>query len=72
MFQLQGKLFELELKHQHSDGSWGEMEAVPEDPADLDPERDWGNGGQIFACKACGEQVRVSHPADEPYSGATA
>jgi hypothetical protein len=71
MFQVQGRLLELELQHRHSDGSWAEMEAVDHDPAASDPEREWANG-QLFVCKACGEGVRVSHAADEPYSGATA
>ena len=71
MFQVQGRLLELELQHRHSDGSWGDMEATPDDPANHDPERHWDEG-QLFVCKACGEQVRVSHAADEPYSGASA
>lgn len=72
MFQVQGKLFELELQHRHSDGTWGEMEAAADhDPASHDPERDWSNG-RLFVCKACGEEIRVSHAADEPYNGATA
>jgi hypothetical protein len=71
MFQVQGRLLELQLQHRHSDGSWGEMEAAHNDPASNDPERAWDNG-EIYICKACGDQVRVSHAADEPYSGATA
>jgi hypothetical protein len=71
MFQVQGRLLELELQHRHSDDSWAEGRAVDHDPAASDPEREWANG-QLFVCKACGEGVRVSHAADEPYSGATA
>ena len=76
MFQLPGRVLELEFQHRHSDGTWAEMEAVPEeavpeDPAELDPERDWANG-QLFVCKACGEQIRVAHAGDEPIAEATA
>lgn len=71
MFQVSGKLLELELQHRHADGSWGEMQPAEHDSAAHDPEREWANG-QLFVCKACGEEVRVSHHADEPYSGATA
>ena len=70
MFQMQGRVLELQLQHRHSDGTWSEMEAEEhDDPAASDPERDWANG-EIFVCKACGEGVRVSHAADEPYPGA--
>ena len=71
MFQLPGRVLELEVHHRHADGTWGEMESVPDDPASHDPERSWDDG-QLFVCKACGEQVRVSHPGDEPYTVATA
>ncbi len=70
MFQVQGRLLELQLQHRHSDGSWGEMERSHHDPADHDPERDWANG-QLFVCKACGEEVVVSHPLDQPGDGDT-
>lgn len=70
MFQVSGKLLELELQHRHADGSWSQLEAAGHDPASGDPERDWLNG-QLFVCKNCGEEVRISHRADEPYSGAS-
>lgn len=70
MFQLQGRVLELQLQHRHADGSWAEMQAADHDPASSDPEREWANG-QIFVCKACGEEVRVSHAADEPFPGAS-
>jgi len=70
MFQVSGKLLELELQHRHADGSWGQMQAADHDPASRDPEREWVNG-QLFVCKQCGEEVRVSHHADEPYAGSS-
>jgi hypothetical protein len=69
MFQVQGRILELQLQHRHSDGSWADMEAAEHDSASGDPEREWANG-EIFICKACGEEVQVSHAADQPYSGA--
>ena len=57
MFQLQGRVLELQLQHRHADGSWAEMEAADHDRASSDPER--------------GEGVRVSHAADEPFPGAS-
>lgn len=71
MFQVQGRLYELQLQHRHSNGTWSDMELMPDDPANHDPERGWEEG-QLYLCKACGEQVRVSHSADEPYSSSGA
>jgi hypothetical protein len=71
MFQVQGHLYQVQLQHRHTDGSWGDMEAMPDDPANHDPERGWEEG-QLFLCKACGDQVRVSHAGDEPFTEATA
>ena len=49
MFQLQGRVLELQLQHRHSDGSWAEMEAADHDPASSDPEREWANGDCLEA-----------------------
>ena len=48
------------VSHRHADGSWGEMTEVRphHDPADHDPERDWGRG-RIFHCQGCDESVSV-------------
>jgi hypothetical protein len=65
--QLSNALFRVE--HQHSDGSWGEME--PQDPHDPeDPERGWQKG-HIYICRACNETVRISAelPEGEAASG---
>ena len=34
MFQIQGRILELQLQHRHSDGTWAEMEAEEHDPAE--------------------------------------
>ena len=58
----------LRLEHRHADGSWGELERRPShhDPADHDPEREWGNR-TIYQCKTCYEEVAVS-TVDDPES----
>jgi hypothetical protein len=58
---------QLQLEHRHSDGSWSELELVPHDTAERDPERSWLSG-LLFRCRSCDEQVRVSggHSRDEP------
>lgn len=72
MFQVSGRLAELQLQHRHSDGTWSEFEAAAHDPASIDPERHWAHG-EIFVCKACGEEVRVSHGTEpESSTGDTA
>jgi hypothetical protein len=60
-----GRISELTLglEHRHSDGSWGSLERSHHDPAELDPEREWATG-EIYICKACGEQIRVRHLED--------
>jgi hypothetical protein len=63
MFQLPSRIAELTLEHRHNDGTWGALEPVHHDPADHDPERDWGRA-ELFVCKSCEEQVRVSHSGD--------
>lgn len=66
MFQLNATAQLLNLEHRHSDGSWSPLEPrpSPHDPAELDPERDWANG-QIYVCKSCNEEVRITSRADE-------
>ena len=49
---------QLHIQHQHSDGSWQDLEARPHSSADSDPERDWAEG-TIYVCKRCDEMVRV-------------
>jgi len=49
---------QLHIQHQHSDGSWEDLEPRPQSSADHDPEREWANG-TIYACKRCDELVRV-------------
>jgi hypothetical protein len=72
MFQLgqlagRGPVFE----HRHSDGSWNPLEPVRghHDPAEHDPERQWEHG-QIFRCKVCEEEIRVSLDPSELHEGA--
>ncbi len=57
--------FELRVRHQHDDGSWGtlEPEARPHDAAAHDPEREWPNG-TIYKCTSCDERVVVSNVVD--------
>jgi len=56
------------VEHQHSDGSWGELEL--QDPhAPEDPERGWGKG-HIYVCRSCKETVRISAEATEDEAGA--
>lgn len=59
--------FDLQLRHRHSDGSWAELEAVPShhDPAQHDPERDWGRA-QLFKCQTCDELLTISRGEMEP------
>ena len=56
---------QLHIQHQHSDGSWQDLEARPQSSADNDPEREWANG-MTYACTKCDELVRVAvRPEDE-------
>ena len=63
-----GRISELSLRiqHRHTDGTWGDLEPSDEhhDPAEHDPEQEWGTG-TLYLCKACGEGVVVS-TADDP------
>jgi hypothetical protein len=58
----------LRLEHRHSDGSWSDFERSHHDPAEHDPERAWSRG-EIYVCKTCNEQVRVSALDDETAIG---
>ena len=58
----------LRLEHRHLDGSWNELEQSHHDPSEHDPERSWAKG-DIYVCKNCDEQVRVSVPDDETAIG---
>jgi hypothetical protein len=63
----QGRMAELllQLKHRHSDGSWGTLERrPPHDPAELDPEIGWADG-TLYACRVCDEQVVVRSPVGD-------
>jgi hypothetical protein len=66
MFQLNSSAMLLRLEHRHSDGSWSSLEPRPShhDAAEHDPERAWASG-QIYACKTCDEQVRVTEAPSE-------
>lgn len=55
---------QLHIQHQHSDGSWEDLEPRPHSPADLDPEREWADG-MIYACTKCDEPVRVAYRAED-------
>jgi hypothetical protein len=56
---------QLHIQHQHSDGSWEDLEPRPHSPADTDQERAWANG-MTYACTKCDELVRVAvRPEDE-------
>lgn len=52
--------FDLQLRHRHGDGTWADMEAVPEHqhPAQHDPERDWSRW-RLFRCRTCEETLSV-------------
>jgi hypothetical protein len=58
----------LHLEHRHSDGSWSELERTHHDPADHDQERAWANG-EVYRCKTCDEQVRISTVDQKPIIG---
>ena len=70
MFQVSGRLAELQIQHRHNDGVWSPLRPAHQDPADHDPERDWANG-KVFVCEACGEEVRVMQPPAAPSEGDT-
>ena len=55
---------QLHIQHQHSDGSWQDLEARPHSPADTDQEREWANG-MTYACTKCDEQVRIAYREDD-------
>jgi hypothetical protein len=55
---------QLHIQHQHSDGSWADLEARPSSAADRDPERDWADG-MIYACTRCDELVRVAYSEED-------
>jgi len=53
----------LKLFHQHGSG-WGELRPKEaHDPADLDPERLYGEHARIFRCDRCDEDVLVTTEA---------
>ena len=57
----------LRLFHQHG-AEWGELQPKEaHDPAQRDPERDWGTHGRLFVCTTCDEEVMVQ--AGDPRSG---
>jgi len=60
---------DLRLMHQHTDGSWSEMEERREHhgSAEHDPERRWGIG-RLFVCRTCPEELVVTagHEDREP------
>ncbi|HET8784345.1 MAG TPA: hypothetical protein VFM38_01830 [Candidatus Limnocylindrales bacterium] len=72
MFQYGLVAGSLNIKHQHSDGSWADMEARDaHDPADSDEERDWQRG-HVYVCTRCDETIAVAPPegeADAPSAG---
>ena len=53
----------LQIKHQHEDGSWAEMEPHDaHDAARFDEERDWQRG-HVYVCSQCQQAIAVSPPA---------
>jgi len=62
----QPQLFDTQplVEHLHADGSSSpmEIEPVPDDPADHDPERTWA-AGRIYVCQRCAERIRVTMPS---------
>lgn len=60
---------QLTVRHRHGDGSWGSMESVGRahhDPAQHDPERDWGKG-RLFRCTGCDEEIVVDAGPERPF-----
>jgi hypothetical protein len=53
------------VEHQHSDGSWAEMEEVQPAPdsAEHDPERFWSLR-RIYRCASCNEVVALTPGED--------
>ena len=64
-----GRISELSLRiqHRHTDGTWGDLEPSDEhhDPAEHDPEQEWGTG-TLYLCKACGEGSWSARPTIRP------
>ena len=60
-------VFEVYYKvsHRHKDGSWGEMEGVPQQAPAHDQERLWGLG-RLFRCTSCDEGVTLVPSGSEP------
>ena len=62
----------LNIKHQHADGSWADMESRDaHDAAEFDEERDWQRG-HVYVCSVCDETIAVAPPdreADAPKAG---
>jgi hypothetical protein len=54
------------VEHLHADGTSSpmEIEPVPDDAAEHDPERTWA-GGRIYRCTRCDERVKVTFPPVE-------
>jgi hypothetical protein len=61
MFQVQGRMAEMQIQHRHNDGAWSPLQPAHHDPAAHDPERDWVNGA-VSVCTSCGEEVRIMQP----------
>ena len=55
---------QLHIQHQHSDGSWQDLEARPSSASDVDPERAWADG-MIYTCTKCDELVRVAYREED-------
>ncbi|MFL5727195.1 MAG: hypothetical protein ACJ765_04290 [Chloroflexota bacterium] len=57
---------EYRVRHEHADGSWGDMvEEPPHDAAAHDPERRW-SAGRIFRCSSCGAIVTLTPGEQTP------
>lgn len=54
------EMLELQMRHRHSDGGWGEMveQRRHYDPSDHDVERDRPEG-RVYRCEGCDQEVTI-------------
>ena len=52
----------IRLEHSHGRDDWHRMdELTTHDPAQRDPERDWGRH-RLFKCSTCEDEIRIAVP----------